>query len=130
VTPSAQAYLLVDEVSAEGHRMRRNQLLELERSALPVFVSAWTLIHQLDEKSPLYGLSLENVADRLVGIIVSLSGVDEAMLQSVHARQLYGPEDFRFGVRFADMMDTSNPATLIIDHSQMDELVIDQEPRS
>ena len=130
LTPSAQAYVLVDEVSAEGHRMRRNQVLELERSALPVFLAAWTLIHQLDEKSPLYGLSAENAADRLVGIIVSLSAVDETMLQSVHARQLYHPEDLRFGVRFADMMDTSNPSTLIIDHSQMDELVVDQEPRS
>jgi inward rectifier potassium channel len=130
VTSSAQAYVLVDEVSAEGHRMRRNQLLELERSTLPVFVSAWTLIHQLDEKSPLYGLSPVNAAARLVGVIVSFSGVDETMLQSVHARQFYNPDDLRFGMRFADMMDTSNPATLIIDHGQMDELVLDHEPRS
>jgi inward rectifier potassium channel len=130
LTPSAQAYVLIDEVSAEGHRMRRNQLLELERSALPVFLSAWTLIHQLDETSPLYGLSVENAAARLVGIIVSPSAVDETMLQSVHARQLYNPEDLRFGMRFADMLDTSNRATLVIDHSQMDELVVDQEARS
>jgi inward rectifier potassium channel len=126
LAPSAQAHALMDEESAEGDRMRRHHLLELERSSLPTFLSAWTLIHRLDERSPLYGLSAGSAAERLVGIIVSFTGVDETMLHSVHARQVYTPEDLRFGAHFADMIDSSHPATLVIDHGQLDELVFDE----
>ena len=125
---SARAHALMDDVSSEGHRLRRNHLLELERSSMPVFFLAWTLIHRLDEKSPLFGLSPENAAERVVGIILSFTGVDDTMLQSVHARQLYNPEDLRFGARFADMIEPSTPGMLVIDHSKMDELVADEMP--
>lgn len=120
---SARAHVLIDEVSSEGHRMRRNHPLELERSSMPIFLLAWTLIHPLDEKSPLHGLTQENAGERMVTLIVNFTGVDDTMLQTVHARRLYTPDDLRFGLRFADMIDTSTPGLLVIDHSQMDEHV-------
>jgi inward rectifier potassium channel len=122
---SLQAHVLMDEISSEGHRMRRVHALELERSGMPMFVLAWTLIHHLDEKSPLYGLSLENVSERVVGLIVSFSGVDDTMVQTVHARQMYNVEDLRFGARFVDMIDNSLPGSLVIDHARLDELVVE-----
>jgi inward rectifier potassium channel len=122
---SLQAHVLMDDISSEGHRMRRVHALELERSGMPMFVLAWTLIHHLDEKSPLYGLNLENVSERVVGLIVSFSGVDDTMVQTVHARQMYSVEDLRFGARFVDMIDNSQPGTLVIDHSQLDELMVE-----
>jgi inward rectifier potassium channel len=125
---SAQAHVLMDEVSAEGHRMRRNHTLELERSTMPIFVLAWTLIHRLDEKSPLYGLTLENAPDKVVGIVASFTGVDETMLQAVHARNMYTAADLRFGARFADMIDNSVPGMLIIDHEKMDVLHAEDTP--
>jgi inward rectifier potassium channel len=102
--------------------MRRNHVLELERSTMPIFVLAWTLIHRLDEKSPLHGLTLENAPDKVVGIVASFTGVDETMLQAVHARNMYTAQDLRFGARFADMIDNSVPGMLIIDHEKMDVL--------
>jgi inward rectifier potassium channel len=125
---TAKAHALMDDVSSEGHRMRRNHVLELERSSMPVFLLAWTLIHRLDEKSPLFGLEVDNATERVVGIIVSFTGVDDTMLQAVHARQMYNPEDLRFGARFADMIDSSTPGMLIIDHAQMDELIVEDTP--
>lgn len=125
---AASAHALMDDVTAEGHRMRRNYELQLERSTMPIFVLAWTLIHRLDEKSPLYGLSLENAAEKVVGIVTSFTGVDETMLQTVHARQMYTAEDMRFNARFADMIDSSTPGMLVIDHAQMDVLHGEETP--
>jgi inward rectifier potassium channel len=126
---SMQAHVLMDDISSEGHRMRRVHALELERTGMPMFTLAWTCIHHLDEKSPLFGLTLENAGERLVGLIVSFSGVDDTMVQTVHARQMYNPEDLRFGARFVDMIDNSTPGTLVIDHAQLDELVLEETPR-
>jgi inward rectifier potassium channel len=126
---TVQGHALIDEVSSEGHRMRRVHALELERSGMPMFMLSWTVIHPLDAKSPLFGLSPENAGERLVGLIVSFSGVDDTMVQTVHARQMYNPADLRFRARFVDMIDNSTPGTLIIDHAQLDELVAEEGPR-
>jgi inward rectifier potassium channel len=127
---SLQAHVLIDEVSSEGHRMRRAHPLKLERSGMPMFTLAWTLIHHLDETSPLHGLNVENVGERLVGLIVSFAGVDDTMVQTVHARQLYNPEELRFGARFVDMIDNSTPGLLVIDHERLDELVAEEPATS
>jgi inward rectifier potassium channel len=125
-----QAHVLMDDISSEGHRMRRVHALELERTGMPMLTLAWTCIHHLDEKSPLFGLTLDNAPERLVGLIVSFSGVDDTMVQTVHARQLYNPEDLRFGARFVDMIDSSTPGTLVIDHAQLHELILEEAPPS
>jgi inward rectifier potassium channel len=125
---SVQVHVLMDEISSEGHRMRRVHALDLERTSMPMFILAWTLIHHLDDKSPLYGLTIENTAERVVGLIVSFSGVDDTMVQTVHARKMYSAEDLRFGARFVDMIDNSQPGKLIIDHAQLDELVGEDAP--
>jgi inward rectifier potassium channel len=118
-----QAHVLMDEVSSEGHRMRRVHPLELERQAMPMFILAWTLIHRIDEKSPFLGLNADNAAERIVALIVSFSGVDDTMVQTVHTRHSYNPEDLRFSQRFVDMIDNSTPGLLVIDHDRLDELV-------
>ena len=125
---TVQGHALIDEVSSEGHSMRRAHALLLERASMPMFTLAWTVIHRLDEQSPLFGLSADNATERLVGLIVSFSGVDDTMVQTVHARQMYSPDDLRFGARFVDMIDNSTPGVLIVDHSQLDELVIEDLP--
>jgi inward rectifier potassium channel len=117
---NASAHALMDDVTAEGQRMRRNHELKLERSSMPIFVLAWTLIHRLDETSPLYGLNLENASQKVLGIVASFTGVDETLLQTVHARQMYTVDDMRFNARFADMIDATTPGMLVIDHAQMD----------
>ena len=123
VDVQVKMHVLVDEVSQEGHQMRRAYPLELERAHMPVFLLAWSMFHPLNEKSPLFGLEAENVFERMVSIIVSFTGVDDTMVQTVHARHLYTPEELRFRTRFADMMDRSETGKLIVDYERMDQLV-------
>src|SRR6476646_1746542 len=48
-------YLLRDEMSLEGHSMRRFYELKLLRSRTPSFTLSWTVLHPIDEYSPFYG---------------------------------------------------------------------------
>lgn len=115
-----KVHALIDEVSKEGHEMRRAYALKLERTQMPVFLLAWNILHPIDDESPLRGIDGSNVIERLVSLIVTFSGVDDTMVQTVHARHVYTPQDIRFGTRFADMMDRSNPQKLIVDYSRFD----------
>ena len=51
----AKLNVLLFATSSEGNRFRRAQELRLERAHLPVFPLTWTLMHVLDEHSPLHG---------------------------------------------------------------------------
>jgi inward rectifier potassium channel len=119
---SLKVHVLKDEVSAEGHQMRRAHELKLERSEIPVFRLSWALLHPVTPESPLAGITADNVSQHLVSIIVSFSGTDDTLSQTVRARRIYTPEDMRFGYRFVDMIDSSVDGMLIVDHSKLDEI--------
>ena len=51
----AKANVLLSETTAQGKPFRRAQELRLERAYIPAFPLSWTLMHVLDERSPLHG---------------------------------------------------------------------------
>lgn len=125
---TVKAHVLMDEISAEGARMRRAHPLTLDRHEMPVFNLAWTLMHRLDEQSPLFGLTPETLRQRVISFIVSFSGVDSTTVQSVHARQTYLPDAVQFGYRFADMIDPTTPGLLVVDHAELDSVLEESNP--
>ena len=63
----------------------------------PMFALSWTLMHRLDETSPLHGMTPEEwLTDDLV-ITLVLTGLDETSSANVHARYTYYAEDIALG---------------------------------
>lgn len=112
--------LLVEEVTREGQSMRRVRDLTLERDNQPLFALSWIILHKLDEKSPLFGLTAENAATRLIGIVVNISGNDEDFAQMVRARATYTPDLLVFGAGFVDMMERSADGQLTMHLDRID----------
>ncbi len=92
-------YLTMDEVSKEGTRMRRIYDLSLTRSRTPNFRLTWTAMHPIDEQSPLYGLSQESLLQAQATFVVSLSGIDETVNQTIYDRHVYAAQDIRENYR-------------------------------
>lgn len=113
---------LIEEVSPEGHKLRRLWDLELQRSRTPIFALTWTVFHALDEASPLHGLSADNAHERLFNLVVSLTGHDSTYAQTTHARKLYYPEDFRFDSRFVDVISTLPDGRLLVDYDHFHDI--------
>lgn len=122
LSAAAQAFVLLDERSSEGTVMRRFYPLKLERDTSPLFALSWTLLHVIDETSKLHGITAENVRDRLVGVAVNVTGVDDSFGASVYARQVYRADDFAFDKQFADMI-TPLADAIHIDHRKLSDLV-------
>jgi inward rectifier potassium channel len=120
--------VLADELTAEGVYMRRFAELQVERSESPVFALSWTVLHSIDEQSPLFGVTPDNVEERLLSLIVTFMGLDEASMQTVHTRHAYTFEDVLFDHRFADMMGSTDSGRLLIDHGRLHS-VIPVDPR-
>lgn len=99
-----QAFLAVDEISLEGHRLRRLKPLPLERDRGVAFLLVWTAMHRLDASSPLHGLTPADLARLHADVVVAFSGVDQTIERPVHAQGHWPLERLRFGCCFADML--------------------------
>jgi inward rectifier potassium channel len=110
--------LLVDEVTREGEHLRRPVELSLVRDRTALFFLTWSPMHRIDETSPFYG---EDAMDRLRAqksqLILSLSGMDETLAQTIHARWVYELDDLVAG-RFADIISTHPDGTRVIDYAK------------
>ena len=103
------------KVTLEGIEMRRFEELKLVRNRTSLFALSWTVMHAIDEKSPLYGLTEDNLADNEVEILVMLSGVDDTLADRIYARHSYGSEDIHFDRRFADVLSTTPGGRRVVD---------------
>jgi inward rectifier potassium channel len=118
---SARLWLFRNGVSVEGQSFRRFYELPLLRNESPALALSWTLYHALDEESPLYGLSADDLAASRATLVVVVSGYDVVAAQAVHAQKSYNHPDIRFGHRYADILGTSEDGRLRIDYGRFHE---------
>jgi inward rectifier potassium channel len=123
VEATLRAAVARTEITADGERMRRFQDITLERDRNIVFVLSWTAMHVIDDKSPFYNLTTEQMKTQTFQLICSLVGTDETFSQQVHSRNSYNPEDFVWDQRFADIIGTNPDGTRFVDYARFHDLV-------
>jgi len=101
--------------SKEGLVMRRFDELALMRAKSPLFALSWTIMHRIDETSPLYGFDLAQMRERDIEIIVLLSGTDETLADVIYARYSYKPEHLRWDHRFVDVLSETPAGHRVVD---------------
>ncbi len=96
--------LVRNETTREGNAVRRLHDLRLLRSEHGAFALTWTAIHPIDSASPLAGEDAAGLRESSSDFIVSLTGLDEGLGQTVHARYAYAAETIVWNARFADIL--------------------------
>lgn len=91
---------LVDE---DGRVVRRFDMLALEREKVLFLPLAWTIVHPIDESSPLFGLTKEDLEQSNAEFAILISAMDETYAQIVHTRTSYKPNEIKSGYKFADI---------------------------
>ena len=114
--------LLRLERTRENKVMRRFYDLPLSRGHTPVFALSFTAMHPIDEASPMFGVTPEILEAEDAELLVTVTGLDETMSQTVHARTSYVWDEILFGYRYRDMFGYTPEGRLVIDHAMMDEV--------
>jgi len=99
----AQVLFSAMEPDGRGGLVRRYKPLALERNKVTFFPLSWTIVHPIDEASPLAGQTPEDLERAEAEILVLLSGVDEALEQTVHVRSSYRANEIVWHARFRSM---------------------------
>ena len=97
-------YLMRDDITLEGESMRKIYDLKLVRNQTPSFSLSWTVMHIIDESSPLYGMTSELLSQTHGLLVISMSGIDETVAQVVHARHNYSANEILWNYKFVDII--------------------------
>ena len=119
VEASASLYALVDEITSEGHHARRLVELPLVRTKSPIFALSWLMMHEIDPKSPLHGLTEPELRARVDSFVVSLTGIDDTFSQTVHAQRFYSIDDLRWDEAFVDMVEPQPDGSQLLHHDKL-----------
>jgi inward rectifier potassium channel len=103
------------QTSLEGIVMRRFEELKLVRANTSLFALSWTVMHRIDETSPLYGVDQAAMQDNQMEIIAMLSGTDETLADRIYARHAYSPEDIVWNRRFVDVLSVNSHGQRVVD---------------
>jgi len=107
----------------EGVTFYRMDDLPLRRDRSPAMNRSWTLMHAIDEASPLWGATPATLAGDEIEFLVTLVGVDDTSYQPVHARKTYEHGAVVWGARHADVLSERPDGDLVVDVSRFHDLV-------
>lgn len=86
-----------------GERVREFTSLPLEFDKVTFFALSWTVVHPIDESSPLFSCTAQGLADSKAEFLILLSGNDETFAQTVHSRTSYKANEIIWNARFRSM---------------------------
>jgi inward rectifier potassium channel len=110
--------LVRNETTTEGQFMRRFYDLELVRSRTPIFALSWMVMHPITEKSLLYGVTPDSLVADEMEIIVTLTGIDETVSQTIHSRYSYTSQEILWNAHFVDIISKQTDGRRVIDYTR------------
>ncbi|HEY6461957.1 MAG TPA: ion channel [Polyangiaceae bacterium] len=107
----------------EGITFYRLVDLRLTRDRSPAMARSWTVLHPIDEGSPLFGATPESMKRDEIEITVNIVGTDDTSLQPVHARRLYVDGEILWGARHADVLSEDEAGNMVLDVRKFHDVV-------
>jgi inward rectifier potassium channel len=111
----ARLNVLLSEIGGDGQVFHRAQELPLERARLPIFPLFWTLMHVLDERSPLHGYDAAQAIGANAQVFVTIEARDPTLAATVHDLRNYSARELRFGMRYSEALTTAKDGTPVLD---------------
>ena len=93
------------------------------RARAPAVSRSWMAMHPITEASPLHGADPEMLQQWELELNVSLVGIDDTSLQSIHAQHSYDAADIVWGVRHADVLSELPDGALLLDMTKFHDVV-------
>lgn len=103
--------------------IRRFVTLPLERSKINLFPTNWTVVHPIDESSPMAGMADEDLRKAQAEFIVLIKAFDDTFAQTIYQRSSYTAEEVRWGSSFRSMTNIAADGVMEMDVEKVDEVV-------
>lgn len=105
--------------------------LPVEFTKVNALVLNWTVVHPINEESPLFGLSVTDLQNAKAELLVFLKAYDEGFSNTVIARTSYSWYEFVEGAKFKPMYHSNAEGTAtILDFDQLNSYDVVKLPKA
>ena len=107
---------------SDGGLKRMFRPLGLERSGVQFLPLTWTLVHPIDDSSPLSGLTAEDLERQQAEFLILIKAFDDTFFQTVHVRYSYRHDEVVWGARFLPAFEADSTGKLVLDLHRLSEI--------
>ncbi|RZL46140.1 MAG: ion transporter [Pedobacter sp.] len=115
---SVNMVFTINEV-VDGKKTRRFFPLELERDKIGLLSLSWTVVHPIDEKSPLFGMTHEEMMEGETEVLILMQAFDDTFSQTVHSRVSYLDDHILFNSKFVSLISHDDEGVTTLDLSKL-----------
>lgn len=101
-------------VPEDGSRVTRFYPLKLDIARISALALNWTVVHPIDEESPLFGMEAEEIKEQRAELIVNIKAFDDHFSNTVQQRSSFTHDELICGARFLPMFERSQTEGLVI----------------
>jgi len=95
--------------------------LKLQINFIHFFPLPWTIVHPIDEDSPLSGKTAKELANLEAEVLIMIKGFDDSFSQNVIARSSYKFNEIDWDVKFVRAYSTDETGETIVDLEKVSE---------
>lgn len=96
--------------------------LSLERDAIMYLPTVWTIVHEIDEKSPLYNFSNQEILNLNAELFMLLQYHEESFAQNVYQIYSYDFDELKVDVKYKSSYTFDENGFTILDHGTLSEV--------
>jgi len=111
--------LLMTVEGTPGNLKRGFTPLKLERDQVNFLPITWTVVHPIDETSPLFGKTPEELERVQAEILVLIKGFDDTFSQTVHTRYSYRYDELAWNSKFTPAFEIDSAGDMILNVDQV-----------
>lgn len=114
--------MLMTVDSVDGKLQRNYKLLRLERPGVLFLPLSWTVVHPIEEDSPLWGKTAEDLAAVQAEVLILIKGYDDTFSQTVLSRHSYRHDEIVWNRRFAPAFFVDDDGDLVLELKKVGEM--------
>ena len=117
----ARMLLMTVEQDDRGELKRNFTELTLERKSVLFLALTWNIVHPIDQASPLWNRSSEDLKRMQAELLILIKGYDDSFSQVVHTRYSYRWDEIEWSARFAPAFGIAAGGHMMLDVGKISE---------
>lgn len=122
IEPEITVTLSITEENENKEFKRNFYRLKLERDKIMYLPTIWTIVHQIEENSPLYKYTKEEIKKLDAQLYILVSYHEESFSQKVYQINSYDFEDLIVDVKYTAAFSFDADGYTVLDHDRLNEI--------
>ncbi len=122
INPKVKVTLTLSDKNRKGEYINSFYDLKLERSTINYLPTTWTVVHDINNESPIFEIPEHEISKKQGELIVMVSYYDESFNQEVHQMHSYLLNEIKLNHRFVKAYYYNEKGEMVLDHKLFDKI--------